>query len=111
MCRLTVHIEVLPSRAALPALILVRVRDSFGAPNRVRSHAPFFFGEVAKWLGNGLQNRPTPVRIRSSPHIEPSVFCKEDAGLFVLVSSRIGHIGTDSDSRSPSIGKLLGNRV
>lgn len=24
-------------------------------------------GEVAKWLGNGLQNRHTPVRIRSSP--------------------------------------------
>jgi hypothetical protein len=24
-------------------------------------------GEVAKWLGNGLQNRYTPVRIRSSP--------------------------------------------
>jgi hypothetical protein len=25
------------------------------------------FGEVAKWLGSGLQNRHTPVRIRSSP--------------------------------------------
>ena len=31
------------------------------------------FGAVAKWLGNGLQNRPTPVRIRSAPPIEQRV--------------------------------------
>lgn len=28
-------------------------------------------GEVAKWLGNGLQNRHTPVRIWSSPQETP----------------------------------------
>jgi hypothetical protein len=31
-----------------------------------------FLGEVAKWLGTGLQNRHTPVRIRSSPRNQRS---------------------------------------
>jgi hypothetical protein len=51
----------------IPALIPDPTRGSFGAPNGVRGLRALFLGEVAKWLGNGLQNRHTPVRIRSSP--------------------------------------------
>ena len=34
---------------------------------RQKPRASIRFGEVAKWLGNGLQNRYTRVRIPSSP--------------------------------------------
>lgn len=37
-------------------------------------------GEVAKWLGNGLQNHHTPVRIRSSP-LESRAHPKRAGGL------------------------------
>jgi hypothetical protein len=39
---------------------------------QIPAHAAFdrALGEVAKWLGSGLQNRHTPVRIRSSPQAE-----------------------------------------
>ncbi len=36
-----------------------------------RAHEKFR-GEVAKWLGNGLQNRYTRVRIPSSPPQKPA---------------------------------------
>ncbi len=46
----------LPARGRRMHLDSGRKNESFRGP-----------GEVAKWLGNGLQNRHTPVRIRSSP--------------------------------------------
>jgi hypothetical protein len=46
----------------------VSSRSSEQKPKR---RALRWYGEVAKWLGSGLQNRHTPVRIRSSPRLQP----------------------------------------
>jgi hypothetical protein len=63
-----------------------RVLDPCPGPCQV----PGPSGEVAKWLGNGLQNRYTPVRIRSSPRKKTPGFQNEVLGFF-LVSSQGTH--------------------